>query len=156
MDAGDWDRRVQHLKSGLLLLELAELFPDYFGSLSLNIPESGNGLPDVVNEALWNIDFFRRLQTAAGGIRGGIESSEHPRRGEAGGRAAIANPYGPKPGGPPKPRIGGRTPVRRPASSSAALRIRMAIHSARGGSCRSMRGGRPTRSRLPVGMGTSV
>jgi endoglucanase len=83
MDAGDWDRRVQHLKASLLLLELAELFPDYFASLSLNLPESGNGLPDIVNEALWGIDIFRRLQLPEGGVRGGIESSEHPRRGEA-------------------------------------------------------------------------
>jgi endoglucanase len=83
MDAGDWDRRAQHLKASLLLLELAELFPDYFGSLALNLPESGNGLPDVVNEALWDIDFFRRLQLPEGGVRGGIESSDHPRRGEA-------------------------------------------------------------------------
>jgi len=83
MDAGDWDRRVQHLKASLLLLELAELFPDYFASVSLNLPESGNGLPDIVNEALWGIDFFRRLQLPGGGVRGGIESAEHPRRGEA-------------------------------------------------------------------------
>jgi endoglucanase len=83
MDAGDWDRRAQHLKASLLLIELAELFPDYFASLSLNLPESGSGLPDIVNEALWGIDFFRRLQLPEGGVRGGIESSEHPRRGEA-------------------------------------------------------------------------
>ena len=83
MDAGDWDRRLQHLKSTLLLLELAELFPDYFASLALNIPESGNELPDVVNEALFNLDFYRRMQLPEGGVRGGIESSEHPRRGEA-------------------------------------------------------------------------
>ena len=83
MDAGDWDRRVQHLRASLLLLELAELFPDYFSSVPLNLPESGNGLPDIVNEALWGIDFFRRLQLPEGGVRGGIESAEHPRRGEA-------------------------------------------------------------------------
>lgn len=83
MDAGDWDRRIQHLKSTYLLLELAEFFPDYFASLSLNLPESGNGLPDIVNEALFNLDFYRRLQLPEGGVRGGIESSEHPRRGEA-------------------------------------------------------------------------
>lgn len=83
MDAGDWDRRIQHLKSTYLLLELAELFPDYFAKLPLNIPESGNGLPDIVNEALFNLDFFRRLQLPDGGVRGGIESSEHPRHGEA-------------------------------------------------------------------------
>ena len=90
MDAGDWDRRIQHLKSSRLLLELAELFPDYFAGLSLNIPESGNGLPDIVNEALFNLDFYRRLQTPGGGVRGGIESSEHPRRGEASFQESLA------------------------------------------------------------------
>jgi endoglucanase len=90
MDAGDWDRRIQHLKATSLLLELAEIFPDYFGALSLHIPESGNGLPDIVNEALFNLDFFARLQTPEGGIRGGIESSEHPRRGEASFQESLA------------------------------------------------------------------
>ncbi|MGC8640107.1 MAG: glycoside hydrolase family 9 protein [Isosphaeraceae bacterium] len=83
MDAGDWDRRIHHLKVSRLLLDLAELFPEYFAQLALNIPESGNGLPDIVDEALFNIDCYRRLQTPEGGVRGGIESSEHPRRGEA-------------------------------------------------------------------------
>jgi len=81
-DAGDWDRRIQHLEATRLLLELAELFPDYMKGMKLNIPESGNGLPDIVNEAMWNIDCYRRMQTADGGIRGGIESAEHPRYGE--------------------------------------------------------------------------
>ena len=83
MDAGDWDRRIQHLTATRQLLELVELFPSYFRELPLNLPESGNGLPDVVNEGLWNLDCYRRMQTAQGGIRGGIESAEHPRRGEA-------------------------------------------------------------------------
>ncbi|MFC1715504.1 glycoside hydrolase family 9 protein [Candidatus Poribacteria bacterium] len=82
MDAGDWDRRIQHLNVSRLLLELAELFPEYFNSLPLNIPESDDGLPDIVSEALFNLDFYRRMQTPEGGIRGGIESVEHPRRGE--------------------------------------------------------------------------
>jgi endoglucanase len=82
MDAGDWDRRIQHLVVTRYLLELAGLFPDYYAGLGLNIPESGNGLPDVVNEALFNLDCYRRMQTPDGGIRGGIESAEHPRQGE--------------------------------------------------------------------------
>jgi endoglucanase len=36
-----------------------------------------------VSEALFNLDCYRRMQTEDGGIRGGIESSEHPRHGEA-------------------------------------------------------------------------
>jgi endoglucanase len=82
MDAGDWDRRIQHLLASLYLLELAECFPTYFRSLSTNIPESGNELPDIVDEALFNLDCYRRMQTPAGGIRGGIESEEHPNFGE--------------------------------------------------------------------------
>jgi endoglucanase len=66
-----------------LFLELAELFPGYFKDLQLNIPESNNALPDIVDEALWGLDFYRRMQTAEGGIRGGIESAGHPRYGEA-------------------------------------------------------------------------
>ena len=71
MDAGDWDRRIQHLDATRLLLELAELFPDYFARLPLNIPESGDALPDIVDEALFNLDCYRRMQTPGG---------RHPRR----------------------------------------------------------------------------
>ncbi len=81
-DAGDWDRRIQHLSIPRGLLELYGLFPEYFKSVDLNIPESGNAMPDLLDEALWSLDFFRRLQTADGGIRGGIESAEHPKFGE--------------------------------------------------------------------------
>ncbi|WP_017327468.1 glycoside hydrolase family 9 protein [Synechococcus sp. PCC 7336] len=81
-DAGDWDRRIQHLRVARLLLELADLFPDYFARVNLEIPESSNDRPDLVDEALWGVDFFRRLQTAEGGIRGGIESGAHPKFGE--------------------------------------------------------------------------
>lgn len=81
-DAGDWDRRIQHLDATRLLLELCDLFPEVMLDVDLNIPESENALPDLIDEALWNIDFFRRLQIPEGGIRGGIESAEHPRVGE--------------------------------------------------------------------------
>ena len=81
-DAGDWDRRIQHLDASRLLFELAVLFPAYFLDVQLNIPESPNQVPDIVDEALWNLDCYRRMQTPDGGIRGGIESSEHPRHGE--------------------------------------------------------------------------
>ena len=81
-DAADWDRRIQHLDAARLLLELAVIFPEAAAQTHLNLPESGNGLPDVVNEALWGLDVFKRMQLTNGGIRGGIESAEHPRRGE--------------------------------------------------------------------------
>jgi len=83
MDAGDWDRRIKHLNSPRLYLELMELYPDYFKNVCLNIPESGNDLPDLVDEALYGLDIYRRMQLPDGGIRGGVESSEHPAEGSA-------------------------------------------------------------------------
>ncbi|MHB8900577.1 MAG: glycoside hydrolase family 9 protein [Thermoguttaceae bacterium] len=85
MDAGDWDRRSQHLMATWSHLELLDLFPTYFEKVRLALPpaEANDRLPDVLNEALWNLDFYRRLQTPDGGVRGGVESTSHPRPGEA-------------------------------------------------------------------------
>lgn len=83
MDAGDWDRRINHLVAPRLYLELMEINPDYFKNICLNIPESANELPDLVDEALFGLDVYRRMQLPEGGIRGGIESSEHPAEGSA-------------------------------------------------------------------------
>ena len=82
-DAADWDRRIQLLAVPRSLLELYNLFPNHFRGIDLNLPESTNTLPDILDEALWSLDFFRRLQTPEGGIRGGIESAAHPIKGEA-------------------------------------------------------------------------
>ena len=77
-DAGDWDRNTSHLKVSRQMLELAEMFPDYFSKTNLTIPESNNNIADVIDEALWGVDFFKRLQREDGGIRGGIESASYP------------------------------------------------------------------------------
>jgi endoglucanase len=81
-DSGDWDRRIQHLNGTRAQLDLLLDGGAYFKDLNLNIPESGNGLPDLLNEALWNLDFYRKLMTPEGGVRGGIEQAEHPNTGE--------------------------------------------------------------------------
>lgn len=83
MDAGDWDRRITHLAATRYLIDLADLFPERLGRLSLNIPESGGKLPDIVDEALFCLDLYRRLQAEDGGVSGGIDSFQHPRYGEA-------------------------------------------------------------------------
>jgi endoglucanase len=82
MDAGDWDRREPHLLVNRMLLELFEVRPDFARTIRTNIPESDNDLPDLVDEALFNIDFYRRIQNPDGGVPGWIESIEHPRQGE--------------------------------------------------------------------------
>jgi len=81
-DAGDWDRRIQHTQSVRELLELVELNATYFAAADLNLPESDNHLPDVIDEALWGLDVFRRLQRADGAVSGGVEGSGSPDFGE--------------------------------------------------------------------------
>lgn len=81
-DAGDWDRRIQHLLVTRNLLDLYSHFPEFFSTLNLNIPESSNNLPDSIDEALWPLDFFCRMQEADGSVRGGIEATGHPFFGE--------------------------------------------------------------------------
>jgi endoglucanase len=77
-DAGDWDRRVQHLSFLRAALDLVDLHPETWATLDLGIPESGDAVPDILDEGLWDLDLYRRMQLPDGGIRGGIESDEHP------------------------------------------------------------------------------
>ena len=85
MDAGDWDRRSIHLTVADELMELYGLFPDYFADLKLALPddEAANDVPDLLDEARWAVDFYQRIQRDDGGVRGGVESTQHPRAGEA-------------------------------------------------------------------------
>lgn len=81
-DAGDWNpRRVTHMYTTLAQLELCELFPDYFCKLNLNIPPQ-DGVPDIITEALFEIDCFRRLQLPNGAVPHGIETEGDPSAGE--------------------------------------------------------------------------
>jgi endoglucanase len=77
-DAGDFDRRAQHLEGAALLLDVYTIFPKRFADRDLPVPEAGNGVPDIIDEALWCVDFFARGMTSEGGVRGGIESDGHP------------------------------------------------------------------------------
>ncbi|MEM1126279.1 MAG: glycoside hydrolase family 9 protein [Bacteroidota bacterium] len=77
-DAADWDRHPEHLIITNQLLLAYAMNPGAFGDGDLNIPESGNGLPDMVDEAAYGVDFFLRLEGPTGGISGGLETSGHP------------------------------------------------------------------------------
>jgi endoglucanase len=81
-DAGDWNpRRVTHMYTTLAQLELCELYPQYFNALHLSI-RSIDGVPDVIAEALFEIDCFRRLQLPNGAVPYGIETEGDPLAGE--------------------------------------------------------------------------
>jgi endoglucanase len=62
-DAGDYNKYI--VNSGIstyTLLATYEHFPDYCAHLSTKIPESGNAVPDILNEALWNIRWMLTMQ----------------------------------------------------------------------------------------------
>ncbi|WP_428331301.1 glycoside hydrolase family 9 protein [Mucilaginibacter sp.] len=62
-DAGDYNKYI--VNSGIstsTLLSLYEDFPEHMQSVNLNIPESGNHIPDVLNEALWNLRWMLTMQ----------------------------------------------------------------------------------------------
>ncbi|HEX3132624.1 MAG TPA: glycoside hydrolase family 9 protein, partial [Planctomycetota bacterium] len=61
-DAGDWDAYDSHLNVASCLLFAYECAPRNFSDQELNIPESGNGVPDILDEAAWLPRFCYRLR----------------------------------------------------------------------------------------------
>jgi hypothetical protein len=83
-DAGDWDAYVSHAVIPAFLLTTFELKPRNFTDGELNIPESGNGIPDMLDEAGWLLNHYRRAKGPTGGIAGArIEGDNYPNK-EAG------------------------------------------------------------------------
>lgn len=67
-DAGDYNLYV--VNSGIstyTLLAAYEQFPAYFKRQNLNIPETGNGVPDILNEAMWNLAWMLAMQDPGDG-----------------------------------------------------------------------------------------
>ncbi|MDR7130163.1 endoglucanase [Algoriphagus sp. 4150] len=62
-DAGDYNKYV--VNSGITvgtLLSLYEDYPAYFQKFDLNIPESGDQIPDLLDEIRWNLDWMITMQ----------------------------------------------------------------------------------------------
>lgn len=62
-DAGDYNKYI--VNSGIAtysLLAAYEHFPAVFDNQNLNIPESGDAIPDLLNEALWNLEWMLTMQ----------------------------------------------------------------------------------------------
>ncbi|MBF0544748.1 MAG: glycoside hydrolase family 9 protein [Candidatus Riflebacteria bacterium] len=78
-DAADFDRRTAHFEGTLDLCAAFEMYPEKFCDGQLEIPESGNGIPDILDEALIPVEFFKKTQTPEGGISGWVEQTSHPR-----------------------------------------------------------------------------
>lgn len=68
-DAGDYGRYV--VNSGIStgsLLWAWELYGSKLANIKLHVPESGNGTPDILNEARWNLEWMLKMQDDDGGV----------------------------------------------------------------------------------------
>lgn len=62
-DAGDYNKYI--VNSGISmssLLSAYEDFPEYFADLGTNIPESNDAIPDILNEAIYNLRWMLTMQ----------------------------------------------------------------------------------------------
>ena len=80
-DAGDFDRRQSHTVIPMGLLALAAAYPEKFKDNEYDLPESGNGVPDLLDEAMWGVRLYAQLQQVDGGVRAGTEAHQHPEYG---------------------------------------------------------------------------
>ncbi len=81
-DAADYDRRPYHLR---IVSDLATVYlmkSENFIDGQLNIPESGNGIPDILDEAAWGVKHLLAVQRKDGGTGTWFETFEHPQPGE--------------------------------------------------------------------------
>lgn len=68
-DAGDYGKYVVNTGvSAGTMLALYERFPTVFPDASLNIPESGNGKSDLLDEIKFELDWFITMQDDDGGV----------------------------------------------------------------------------------------
>lgn len=67
-DAGDYNKYI--VNSGITmgtLLSLYEDYPLYFEDFNTNIPESNNGVPDLLDEVAWNLRWMLTMQDPTDG-----------------------------------------------------------------------------------------
>lgn len=76
-DAGDYNPR-SHLDVAQTLMDAYEIAPRKFYDGQLNIPERGNGIPDILDEAAWALRLWADLQDEDGGVHNGTESAGDP------------------------------------------------------------------------------
>lgn len=76
-DAGDYNKYVTFTESTLHnLLSAYEENPDAFGD-NWNIPESGNGIPDILDEVIWELDWLLKMINEDGSVHIKTGSQNH-------------------------------------------------------------------------------
>lgn len=87
-DAGDFDRRPYHTIIPVILAGFYDAFSGHFKDSQFSLPESGNGIPDFLDELLWSGLVWEYLQVDSlnfpdstamwGAVMQGTETEAHP------------------------------------------------------------------------------
>jgi endoglucanase len=67
-DAGDYNKYTSWTARNIIVLLQAFVENPQAFSDDLGIPESGNGVPDILDEVKWGLDWLVRMQTASGAL----------------------------------------------------------------------------------------
>jgi hypothetical protein len=82
-DAGDYGKYVN--AGGVAVSDMLwayELYPSIFTDSQFNIPESGNGVPDILDEIKWETDWMLTMQdSTSGGFWARVQSSTDDQQG---------------------------------------------------------------------------
>jgi PKD repeat protein len=86
-DAGDYGKYTSNGCNFIAYpLQLMRLYPDKFQEDNLGLPNSGNNIPDILEEVKWELDWVENMQDDDGGVfgvirpnGGGYENSVPPR-----------------------------------------------------------------------------
>lgn len=94
-DASDFDTFTDHLPATSQILGAFEMYPKAFTDKQLNIPESGNGVPDLLDEAEWGLSFYLDHQYENGSVPlGRINLCDALKQNIEGGKKAPMPPFG--------------------------------------------------------------
>ncbi|HJX90780.1 MAG TPA: glycoside hydrolase family 9 protein [Pyrinomonadaceae bacterium] len=81
-DAGDYGRYVPPATSTIMSLLYAYHFnPRLFADGSLQIPESGNGIPDLLDEMRWELDWLLKMQRSDGAVHHKTATRDYSEKG---------------------------------------------------------------------------
>lgn len=77
-DAGDYGKYVAPGSVTIgILLTAYELNPEKFASDSWNIPESGNGIPDLLDEIKYELDWLFKMQRTDGAVHEKVHTKDY-------------------------------------------------------------------------------
>lgn len=62
-DAGDYNKYIVNSAFTVgLMMDVYQMFPEYFNAQNVNIPESGNSTPDLLDEIMYNLEWMLTMQ----------------------------------------------------------------------------------------------